>query len=151
MARAAKTRGLARRLMVSGAALVTVGGFVAVAVPAAANAASAEPFTCVFKNGTTSNLATGGNGVHPTGGTIFTKPSNTTCADLNVTSVSATDHYEGWLENSSTGKWAPCSKGFVLINKGSGQDVVLCSGVKATTQMAVVQESNTQRSITVEI
>lgn len=151
MARAVKTHGLARKLAVTGAALVTIGGFAAVAVPMAANAATNAPLTCVFSNGSTSNLATGVNGVHPTGGTIWTKPSNTTCVDLNVTSVSATDHYEGWLENSSTGKWAPCSKGFVLINKGSGQDVVLCSGVKATTQMAVVQESSTKRSITVEI
>ena len=71
------------------------------------------------------------------------------CHDLNITKVSATDSYEGWLLNSHTGVWSHCSKGFVRIPAGNAA-VVLCSSVKATTQMAVVQESGTRRTITAE-
>jgi hypothetical protein len=89
----------------------------------------------------------GPNGVHPVSGTIFTKGSG--CQDLNITKVSATDSYAGWLENSHTGTWAACSRGFVKIAKGNAA-VVLCCSVKAGTLMAAVQESNTRRTITAE-
>ncbi|HEY7432477.1 MAG TPA: hypothetical protein VH641_17270 [Streptosporangiaceae bacterium] len=141
---------MARRLSATGAVLAIVGGSVALAAPAAANAATSLPRACTVTAGKTSNLALSGNGVHPTGGTIFTKKAGSSCADLNLTAVGATDSYEGWLFNSHTDKWSACSRGFVRINKGSGFDVVLCSGVLAGTQMAVVQESATQRSITAE-
>jgi hypothetical protein len=145
---------LARRLVITSVSLVAVGGLVAMSVPAAAGAATAAPAkrACVNQSGKTSNLATGPNGPHPTGGTVFTKPpaSQTTCLDLNLTSVSATDHYEGWLQNSSTGVWSHCMAGFVPFTKG-GPAKVLCSSVKPGTKMAVVQESATQRTITVEI
>ena len=129
----------------SAAALATVGACVTLATSGVTNAANAA--SCTVKSGSTSNLALGGNGVHPTGGTIFVKGS--VCKDLNITKVSATDSYEGWLLNSQTGVWSHCSKGFVRIPAGNAA-VVLCSGVKATTQMAVVQESDTRRTITAE-
>lgn len=142
--------GFARRLTAAGAVLVAIGGSVALAAPATANAATSLARACTVTAGKTSNLALGGNGAHPTGGTVFTKKAGSSCADLNLTAVGATDSYEGWLLNSKTGVWSHCSRGFIKINKGSGFDVVLCSGVLAGTQMAVVQESNTQRSITAE-
>jgi hypothetical protein len=145
MARSATVRGVVRRLAVSGAALATVGASVTLATSGATNAADAA--SCTVTSGSTSNLATGPNGVHPTGGTIFTKGS--VCHDLNVIKVSATDSYEGWLQNSHTGVWSHCSAGFVRIPKGNAA-VVLCSGVLKGTQMAVVQESSTKRTITAE-
>jgi hypothetical protein len=145
MARSTTVRGAVRRLAVSGAALATVGASLTIAASSATNAADAA--SCTIKSGSTSNLATGPNGPHPTGGTIFVKGS--VCHDLNVIKVSATDKYEGWLLNSQTGVWSHCSKGFVKIPKGNAA-VVLCSSVKATTQMAVVQASSTRRAITAE-
>jgi hypothetical protein len=123
------------------------------AVGLGSHSAHAAANACDFPTGKTSNLKLGANGVTPTGGTTWTKPSGTSCADLNVSKVSATDSYEGWLQTSSTGKWAACSKGFVKINSGQQSTTnppVLCTGVKAGTVMAVVQESATQRSITIE-
>jgi hypothetical protein len=145
VSRVLAVRGAVRRLAVAGAALATVGASVTLVATGATNAASAA--SCTVKSGTTSNLALGPNGVHPVSGTIFTKGS--VCHDLNITKVSATDSYEGWLENSHTGTWAHCSAGFVRIPKGNAA-VVLCSNVGTGTQMAVVQESNTRRTITAE-
>ena len=96
MARSATVRGVLRRLAVSAAALATVGACVTLATSGVTNAANAA--SCTVKSGSTSNLALGGNGVHPTGGTIFVKGS--VCKDLNITKVSATDSYEGWLLNA---------------------------------------------------
>jgi hypothetical protein len=133
-------------MAVAGAALATIGGCLTVVAPGTAFAAS-----CTFTSGKSSNLSlSGGNGLHPTGGKIFTKPSGSACSDLNVTTVSATDHYEGVLFSTRSDKWSICSRGFIKITKGNTAPVVLCSGVKATTQMAVVQQSNTQRTITAE-
>src|SRR5262249_29692623 len=101
---------------------------------------------------TTSNLSLSGSGVHPVQGTIFTKPSATSCHDLNLSFVSATDSYAGWLERSN-GTWFSCAAGFVHINAGHQSTTnppVLCTNVAAGTNMAVVQESNPRRSITVE-
>jgi hypothetical protein len=130
-------------------ALTIVASFVAVTTTLRSGVSAAG---CQFTNGTTSNLAVGPNGVHPTGGTIFTKPSNTACHDLNLSFVSATDSYEGWLLGGN-GRWTACSAQFVHINAGHQSTTnppVLCTNVLAGTQMAVVQESSTRRSITVE-
>jgi hypothetical protein len=145
MARSTTVRGAVRRLAVSGAALATIGASLTLAASSATNAADAA--SCTVKSGSTSNLALGPIGAHPTGGTIFVKGS--VCHDLNVIKVSATDTYEGWLLNSHTGVWSHCSKGFVRIPKGNAA-VVLCSNVAATTQTAVVQGSSTKRTITAE-
>lgn len=145
MARSTKVRGVVRRLALCAAALATVGASVTIAASSTANAADAA--SCIIKSGSTSNLATGPNGAHPTGGTIFVKGS--VCHDLNVIKVSATDRYEGWLQNSHTGVWSHCSAGFVRIPKGNAAKV-LCSSVLKGTQMAVVQKSSTKRTITAE-
>lgn len=108
---------------------------------------------CDFTPGTTSNLRITANGPEPTQGSWFTMPSGTSCYDLNLSYVSATDGYEGWLFNSHTGKWSHCALGFVHITAGHHSITdppYLCTDVKAGTRMAVVQESNTRRSITVE-
>jgi hypothetical protein len=123
---------------------------------AAAPAAAAALRPCTFTNGTTSNLKLGHNGVVPVDGTYFTMPKDpagTRCRDLNLSYVSATDHYEGWLLNSHTDRWAHCNAGFVKITKGhhsTSNPPVLCTDVLGGTVMAVVQQSNTRRSITVE-
>lgn len=114
-----------------------------VAVPAVGHAST---LACKVSSGRTSNLALGANGVHPTGGTIFTKQPPG-CLDFNLTGVSASDHYEGWLENTSTGKWHACSAGFLLAPP---VPKVLCTSVATGTPMAVVQESSTQRTVTME-
>jgi hypothetical protein len=126
------------------AAAVLVAGAAAVAVaPAVANA---SVNACTVTSGKTSNLTTGTVSLVPVGGTIFIKQPPG-CLDLNLTKVSASDHYEGWLLNSSTGQWKPCSAGFVAAPP---VPKVLCSGVATGTHMAIVQESNTQRTITAE-
>jgi hypothetical protein len=118
-----------------------------------ASSAKALAAACVFTNGTTSNLRTSANGPEPTGGTVFTFPSGTSCADLNLSFVSATDGYEGWLQNVQTGVWTHCARGFVRITAGQKSRTnppVLCTDVLPGTPMAVVQESATRRTITVE-
>jgi hypothetical protein len=137
--------GIARKLAATGVAVITAGGCVAISTSGAAHATARS---CTVKSGKTSNLALGSNGPHPTGGTIFVKSSSSTCHDLNIDRVSATDSYEGWLFNSHTSKWSHCQKKFVHITKGKHPDIVLCSGVLANTKMAVVQKSNTRRTIT---
>jgi hypothetical protein len=133
---------------------ILVAGFGVAAASQAAHAATLA--ACDFPSGKTSNLKLTANGISPTGGTIWTKPSGTGCSDLNVHSVSATDNYEGWLQNTSTGKWSHCTEGnngFVHITAGTHSTTnppVLCTGVIPGTPMAVVQESNTQRNITLE-
>lgn len=138
--------GITRKLAVTGVAVITAGSCVAIFT---AGSAQATARACTVKSGIkTSNLALGGNGPHPTGGTTFTKSSSSSCNDLNIDFVSATDSYEGWLLNSHTGVWSHCAKNFVHITKGNHPDIVLCTGVLANTEMAVVQESNTQRTVT---
>jgi hypothetical protein len=142
---------LAPALLIGAFAL---GGSAQAAVQApAAPSAKALAAACDFTSGTTSNLRTTANGPAPTGGTVFTFPSGTTCLDLNLSFVSATDSYEGWLENVSTGVWSHCARGFVHITAGQKSTTnppVLCTDVLPGTPMAVVQESATQRTVTVE-
>lgn len=116
----------------------------------AAAAPAAHATACEHHSGKTSNLTLIGTGLSPTGGTIWTKPSGSGCSDLKVVSVGASDSYEGWLFDTSTSTWSACSEGFVKIGASSTSNPVLCSGVKAGTRMAVVQESSTQRSITIQ-
>jgi hypothetical protein len=143
-------------LALAGSAQAAVGAQARSSVTARTNAASharVNPETCKFTNGKTSNLKLSPLGPAPVGGTVFTFPSGTSCKDLNLSFVSATDGYEGWLQNSHTGAWSHCKAGFVHIKAGHQSTTnppVLCTGVLAGTKMAVVQESNTQRSITVE-
>lgn len=123
---------------------------VAVHAPAAGAGANGH---CDFQRGTTSNLKQSPQGPAPVGGTIWTKPGNTTCHDLNLSFVSATDRYEGWLQNSHTGRWGPCSRGFVRIRAGHQSTThppVLCTNVLARTHMAVVAASGVHRKVTVE-
>lgn len=138
-------------------ASLAVGGSAEAATQAVTtrNAAAAlKP--CTFIDGKTSNLKLTHNGLVPYGGTYFAMPNNpqdTRCRDLNISYVSATDHYEGWLLNSHTHKWSHCEKGFVKITSGhhsTSNAPVLCTDVLGKTVMAVVQESKTQRRITVE-
>jgi hypothetical protein len=100
----------------------------------------------VTPNARTSNLKLGHNGVVPYGGTVYTK-TTAYCNDLNLNSVSDSgDAYEGWLLHSN-GQWLPCTRGFVA---GTNLPQVLCSDVAVGTQMQIVQESNTQRTVTAE-
>ena len=136
----------ARRSMRRYAAAVTVVVSAAASIAVVPAVGHASAAACTVSSGRTSNLAVGGNGVHPTGGTIFTKrPPG--CLDFNLIGVSASDHYEGWLENTSTGRWFACSAGFLLAPP---VPKVLCSSVATGTPMAVVQESGTQRTVTME-
>jgi len=139
--RTKRFHGSVRRFVLSGTVLAATAGAVVVAVPGTASAAG-----CTVKTGTTANLRQTASGIQPVGGARFTKGS--ICLDLNITHVSATDSYEGWLRRAN-GTWFACSKGFVHINAGDAA-VVLCSSVAAGTVMAVVQASNTQRTITAE-
>jgi hypothetical protein len=124
----------------------------AVAAPSAATALK----PCTFTNGKTSLLVLTHNGVVPQDGTIFHMPNNpqdTRCRDLNISYVSATDHYVGWLYSTKTHRWSPCHAGFVRITKGhhsTSHPPVLCTVVRGRTLMAVVTESGVQRNITVE-
>lgn len=141
------------RLVAAVGAVVVISGATWVSVqPTVAHAAG-----CDFPFGHTSNLATGPQGVHPVDGTIWTKPGNTTCHDLNVHWVNATDYYSGWLERSD-GSWFQCqdtSSGtsWVKINQGSYSRTnppYLCTDVAAGTHMAIVQKSSTRRNIVIE-
>ena len=135
-----------------GAAIVIAGAAWGGLQPTVAQAAG-----CDFPFGHTSHLAVGPQGVHPVGGTIWTKPGNTTCDDLNVHWVKATDYYSGWLERSN-GTWFQCqdtSSGtpWVKIDQGSHSKTnppYLCTNVAPGTHMAVVQRSSTQRNIVIE-
>jgi hypothetical protein len=134
---------------------LAVGGAAQAATHAAAapGASATAHSGCKFQNGKTSVLALTHNGVVPQDGTIFKMPGDTSCHDLNLSYVSATDHYAGWLFHSKQDRWLPCSKGFVRITKGhhsTSHPPVLCTGVKAGTLMAVVTESGKKRNITVE-
>jgi hypothetical protein len=125
-------------------------------VPAAGSAnAAAALKPCTFTTGKSSKLLHTHDGVVPDG-TYFTMPANpqkTRCRDLNISYVSATDGYEGWLFNSHKDRWFPCHAGFVRITKGHHNPAdppVLCTVVLGTTKMAIAQESNTQHRITAE-
>jgi hypothetical protein len=132
-----------RRLAAAGTVLAAAGGTMAVAT---VMAPSAFAVTC-SGSGTSSNLSNqGGNGVHPVTGTQWTIPSGCGTVNITVTKSSANDSFEGWLFSTSTDTWAHCSAGFV---KFTGSKITLCTSVKATTLFAVVQESNTRRSISV--
>ncbi len=117
-------------LAVISAALLAASGCVALAAPAAANAASCHRST----SGKSNNLKQGPNGPEPSGGTIFT--ATCTGNDLDITAVGATDSYEGSaLYNSSTDKWSACAHGWVGINGPvSGTDYVMCQDVRAGTR-----------------
>lgn len=67
-------------------------------------------------------------------------------ANITVTKSNANDSFEGWLFNTKTDKWGHCSANFV---KFTGKTITLCTGVKATTLFAVVQDGNTRRNISV--
>ncbi len=67
-------------------------------------------------------------------------------ANITVTKSNANDSFEGWLFNTKTDKWGHCSGNFV---KFTGKTITLCTGVKATTLFAVVQDGNTRRNISV--
>jgi len=136
------TRRSIQRLAVAATVAVLTAASIVV-VPTVGHASAAA---CTTKAGRTSNLALGANGPHPTGGTIFTKQPPG-CLDFNLIAVGAADHYEGWLFNASTDKWFACSAGFV---KAPPVPKVLCSNVATGVQMAVVQESGTQRNVTME-
>jgi hypothetical protein len=158
---------LTRTLIVLFAA-ATLGGATAsaqaaVALPARSGAtarastasqARVNPDACDFTpNFKTSHLKESAQGPAPTGGTIGKFPSGTSCKDLNLSYVSATDGYQGWLENSHTGHWAACAAGYVHIKGGSQSTTnppVLCTDVLPGTLFAVVQQSSTQRTVTVE-
>jgi hypothetical protein len=131
-----------RRGITAAAVALSAAAFVVIA-PAAGHA---SVLACTTSSGLTSNLALGPNGPHPVGGKIWIKQPPG-CLDLNLLRAPAGDHYEGWLENTSTGEWSHCSAGFL---PAPPPNRVLCSSVKTGTPMAVVQESGTQRTVTVE-
>jgi hypothetical protein len=139
MMRRTANLGIRRRLLVTGAALVTIGGVITMAAPVTANAA---PLSCVFTSGTAGTEYRS----QPIDGTIFTKQSDS-CKDFNVGSVGTTGYYTGWLFHSATDRWAACSAGAVLITKG-GPYHVLCSGVLAGTPM--IATSSGHYSLTAE-
>jgi hypothetical protein len=127
---------------------------------AAPSAPTVAKKPCTFTNGKTSILMVTHHGIVPEGGTIFKMPAHpkdTDCRDLNISYVSATDHYTGWVfvQTKKGDFWQPCSSKIrdVRIRKGH-QNIhkppVLCHLVGGGTLMAVVTESGTQRKITAE-
>lgn len=79
-------------------------------------------------------------------GTVVTKPSGTTCHDLNLTRADDTsgfnsDGYAGFLFHSSTGSWQICDSGYHFTNdftaSSSSQWIVLCTNVSVGTRMSV--------------
>jgi hypothetical protein len=113
---------------------------------------TANAATCPYYRSTagkSNNLKLGTNGPVPVGGTIFT--ATCTGNDFDITAVSATDSYEGWLYNTSTDRWSPCAHGWVGIDGPvSGTVYVMCQDVRAGTEEAIVQSSSHIRNITVD-
>lgn len=117
----------------------------------AVTAPAAHASTCVNHSGKTSTERETDAGPMVSGGTVWTEPAG--CTTLEVVSVGATDSYEGWLFSTVTENWVACTdEGFKKITaggSGSSTNTVLCTGVKATTQMAVITLSGKQRSLTI--
>jgi hypothetical protein len=110
-----------------------------------------HPDICDFPGGYASALRDGPQGFAPYGGTTFTMPSGTTCADLRIDYVRETDNYEGLLQNTQTGAWSPCKKGWVHINAGyQSNPPALCSDVLPTTPMAVASQNGAHWFIIIE-
>ena len=120
-------------------AIGTLAPALVVAVPPSASAACGR-----------SNIATGdgylvNKSSHYHGG-VVTKPSGTTCNDLNLTK--ATDNSTGWdsyagtLYHSSSGLWQVCDAGYIgksdFTATSSAQWVVLCTSVSVGTKMSVL-------------
>jgi hypothetical protein len=102
---------------------------------------------CVFVNGTTGQEGTNAQGLPEIyGGSDFTKPSTSTCHDVNLWSGKVGVSYEGWLYYGN-GNWGACSAGYV---KCSGGSIVLCSDVLAGTIEAVTSTSGSGQSIEIE-
>jgi hypothetical protein len=127
MARKATNIGIGRKLLVTGAALVTVGGVITMAAPVTANAAPLA--NCGVSS---SGTAGADQRSQPVDGTIFTKQSDS-CHDFNVRANSTSADYVGWIFHSSTGRWSSCAKGDVFIAKGTFE--ALCTDVGAGTPM----------------
>lgn len=132
-----------RRNLALGTALMSVCGFTTAIVAAAPSANAA---TC-SSSGKSSNLKLGPNGISPTMGTIWTAATSGCSTTISLTK-GAKDSYIGYLQTSSTGKWAPCNGGKFKPYSGSGT-LSLCTSVRRGTKFAVVQKSNTQRNISV--
>jgi hypothetical protein len=126
----------------------------AAARPASALAASALiDGGCSFPPGTAASIVESHNGPQPLSGTIFTKPAGSSCHDLNLYYVAATDYYEGFLYWSSLGRWRPCTEGWVRVPAGYQNPQyppVLCSDITPGTPMAVASASGNHWRIIVE-
>jgi hypothetical protein len=108
---------------------------------------------CSFTFGTASSIVESHNGPQPLGGTIFAKPAVSSCNDLNLDYVGASDYYEGFLYWTSLGRWLPCTEGWVRIPAGyqnAQYPPVLCTGVSPGTAMAVATASGNHWGIIVE-
>ena len=134
-----------RRSLALGTALMSIGGFTTAIVAAAPSANAA---TC-SGSGKSSNLKLGANGIEPTGGTIWTAVTGGCGTSTISLTKGAKDSYIGYLQTSSTGKWASCNGGKFKSYSGSGT-LSLCTSVLSGTKFAVVQESNTQHNISVK-
>jgi len=125
------------------AVTAAAGTTVALAVPAAAHAATMPAASCKTYTGTTSTFSGG----KPTSGTEFTKPGDTTCHDLNLSDANATDLYRGVLLHSTTNAWQACTEGWRHFTPGQAR-IVLCSGVLTGTRMRV-ESGGSVRHITI--
>jgi hypothetical protein len=108
---------------------------------------------CSFPPGTAASIVESHNGPQPLSGTIFTKPAGSSCHDLNLYYVAATDYYEGFLYWSSLGRWRPCTEGWVRVPAGYQNPQyppVLCSDITPGTPMAVASASGNHWRIIVE-
>jgi hypothetical protein len=79
-------------------------------------------------------------------GSTTTKPTGTTCHDLNLTKADDTsyfndDWYAGFLYHSSTGTWQICDSGYHFTAdftaSSSSQWIVLCTDILAGTRVGV--------------
>jgi hypothetical protein len=108
---------------------------------------------CSFPPGTAASIVESHNGPQPLSGTIFTKPAGSSCHDLNLYYVAATDYYEGFLYWSSLGRWRPCTEGWVRVPAGYQNPQyppVLCSDITPGTPMAVASASGNHWHVIVE-
>jgi hypothetical protein len=119
--------------------MLAVGGTALTALTATLVVGAASPASAACGR---SNVNTG----HQGPGTVVTKPSGTTCHDLNLTKAHDTsgfgvDAYAGFLFHSSTGTWQACSSGYHshadFTASSSSQWVVLCTDVSVGTRMSV--------------
>jgi hypothetical protein len=137
---------MSQRLVTGIAAIGLIGAASAVVAAPADAAVKSSPAACQKVTPLTNTQGTNRHG-QPTiyGGTLFTKPSVTTCHDLNVIGGQVGVSYTGWLYHGN-GSWGACQAGPVTFH---GSLIVLCSDVLPGTLEGVTASNGSGHGITV--